>query len=159
MIDINKKEDSSSYRLILSPNCSADWAGIKLFFALTCLLSATIALLFSINGMWLVLRFSGLEMSLLGFSLYMTSRQSHCCEVITIEPERISVEKGYNRLVQKWQFERAWVGLLDEGNLSVNGDRKLAIGSHGTYVEVGNFLSKIEKEALAFQLKDCIIRR
>ncbi|MFT5502615.1 MAG: putative membrane protein [Gammaproteobacteria bacterium] len=159
MIDINKKEDSSTHRLILSPNCSTDWQGIKLFFALTCLLSATIALLFSINGMWLVLPFYGLELSLLGFGLYITSRQSHRCEVITIEPEKISVEKGFNRPVQKWRFERAWVGLQDEVNLDVNGERILAIGSHGIYVEVGSFLSKFEKEELAFQLKDCILRR
>jgi uncharacterized membrane protein len=32
------------------------------------------------------------------------------------------------------------------------------LGAHGKYVEVGNFLDNLEKDELAFQLKDCIIR-
>jgi hypothetical protein len=32
------------------------------------------------------------------------------------------------------------------------------IGAHGNYLEVGDFLDNFEKDALAFQLKDCIIR-
>jgi len=32
------------------------------------------------------------------------------------------------------------------------------LGAHGKYVEVGNFLDNQEKDELAFQLKNCIIR-
>ena len=32
------------------------------------------------------------------------------------------------------------------------------LGAHGKDVEVGNFLDNSEKDELAFQLKDCIIR-
>ena len=34
----------------------------------------------------------------------------------------------------------------------------LEIGLHRIYVEVGDFLDVFEKDALAFQFKDCIIR-
>jgi hypothetical protein len=41
---------------------------------------------------------------------------------------------------------------------SVNRQRLLALGALGKYIEVCDFLDNQEKDALAFQLKDCIIR-
>jgi uncharacterized membrane protein len=62
------------------------------------------------------------------------------------------------RIDQSWEFETPWIRLIDEPAGRLGRVRKLAIGSHGNYVEVGEFLDKSEKDRLAFQLKDCIIR-
>ena len=48
--------------------------------------------------------------------------------------------------------------LFDGFNTEPNKGRRLELGSHGKFVEIGEFLNDIEKDELAFELKDCIIR-
>ncbi len=57
------------------------------------------------------------------------------------------------------EFETSWIRLIDEQPGSRDRRRQLALGVYRKYVEVGNFLDNQEKDELAFQLKDCIIRR
>ena len=108
--------------------------------------------------MWLVLPFSGLEMLALGFGLYATSRKVYRREVITLDPQCTRIEKGVQRIDQIWEFKTAWVRVVDECREGYGERRTLAIGMSGESVEVGSFLADGEKDALAFQLKDCIIR-
>ena len=109
--------------------------------------------------MWLVLPFSGLEMLALGYCLYLTSRKVYRREVITLDRHLTRVEKGVQQISESWEFETPWVRLVDERKGAHDRRRRLALGSHGNYVEVGEFLDNSEKDRLAFQLKDCIIRR
>jgi uncharacterized membrane protein len=150
MVSVSKFDSSDSFRFVLSPNCSISWRELVLFYIFTCVVALAIGIFFTLQGLWLVLPFSGLEMLALGFALYLTSRKVNRKEVITLDQRRTRVEKGVQRIDQSWEFETPWIRLID--------DRKLAIGSHGNYVEVGEFLDKSEKDRLAFQLKDCIIR-
>lgn len=134
------------------------WNDLLWFYMLTCLLALAIGLFFCLQGLWLVLPFSGLEMLLLGVALYLTSRKVYRREVITLDNRRIRVEKGVQQITQSWEFEIAWVRLLDEASENSRAPRKLALGVHGNFVEIGEFLDSFEKDALAFKLKDCIIR-
>ena len=158
MVNIDKVKSRGSFRFVLSPNCSISWRELVLFYLLTCVVALAIGIFFTLQGMWLVLPFSGLEMLALGFGLYLTSRKVHRREVITLDPRLTRVEKGVQQVDQSWEFETPWIRLIDDGENSRDRRRRLAIGSHGNYVEVGGFLDKSEKDALAFQLKDCIIR-
>jgi len=121
-------------------------------------LGLVIGLLFTFGGMWLVLPFSGLEMLALGTALYLTSRKVHRREVITLDSNRVVIEKGVSRIEQRWQFETAGTRLIDEKNGLPGSHRKLVLGAYGKYVEIGDFLDNLEKDELAFRLKDCIIR-
>ena len=158
MIRIDKIGPRGGYRFVLSPNCSITWGELVLFYIATCVLALAIGLFFAFQGLWLVLPFSGLEMAALGACLYLTSRKVYRQEVITLEREHTLVEKGVQQVDQSWEFETPWVRLIDEQSGPRNRHRKLAIGSHGEYVEVGDFLDNSEKDELAFHLKDCIIR-
>lgn len=128
------------------------------FYLATCLLALGVGLFFGLQGLWLVLPFSGLEMLALGLGLHLTSRKVCRQEVIAFDRHRIRIEKGLRQIDQCWEFRTSWVRLIDEQTGSRNRRRQLALGAHGKYVEVGNFLDNSEKDALAFQLKDCIIR-
>jgi len=158
MISIDKADASDGYRFVLTPNCSISWRDLVLFYAFTCIVALAIGLFFTFQGFWLVLPFSGLEMAALGFCLYLTSRKVYRREVITLERDRTLVEKGVQQVDQSWEFETSWIRLIDEQSGPPKRQRKLAIGSHGDYVEVGDFLDNSEKDELAFHLKDCIIR-
>ena len=158
MVKISKVDSQDSYRIVLSPNCSITWRELVLFYLFTCLVAIAVGLFFTLQGMWMVLPFSGLEMLALGIGLYLTSRKVYRKEVITLDSDRIRIEKGVQRAVQRWDFKTPWVRIIDEPRDGRNSRRRLAIGMHGAAVEVGSFLANSEKDALAFQLKDCIIR-
>lgn len=156
MISIDKA--CSGYRFILSPNCSISWRELLLFYLLTSLLALAIGLFFTLQGLWLILPFSGFEIIALGVCLYLTSRKVYRREVITLLGDHIRIEKGLFQVEQSWQFDTPWIRLRDEKSGSFERHRMLALGAHGKYVEVGDFLDDLEKDELAFKLKDCIIR-
>jgi len=59
---------------------------------------------------------------------------------------------------QSWEFRTPWVSISDDRENGRRGRHRLVIGASGSSVEVGSFLANREKDELAFQLKDCIIR-
>ena len=158
MVNISKVEARDAYRIVLAPNCSITWNELVIFYLFTCVIAIAVGLFFTLQGMWLVLPFSGLEMLALGIGLYVTSRKVYRKEVITLDPDRTRIEKGVQRVVQSWEFKTPWVRIIDEPRDARNPKRRLAIGMHGAAVEVGDFLANSEKDELAFKLKDCIIR-
>ena len=158
MVSVNKVDSGQGYRIVLSPNCSISWRELLLFYLLTCVVALAVGLFFTLQGLWLVLPFSGLEMLALGIGLYVTSRKVYRREVITLDPEHIRIEKGVQRVDQSWEFYTPWVRLVDEPGARPQARRRLALSMHGQSVEIGGFLQNSEKDALAFQLKDCIIR-
>jgi uncharacterized membrane protein len=158
MVSINKVNSSESYRFVLAPNCSISWSELLLFYLLSCLVALAVGLFFTLQGLWLVLPFSGLEMLALGAGLYLTSRKVYRREVITLDPEHTRIEKGVQRIDQSWDFKTPWIQVIDELPDSGSPRRKLTISMYGESVEVGSFLANSEKDELAFQLKDCIIR-
>lgn len=158
MVSIDEVDSGKSYRFVLSPNCSISWFELLLFYILTCLIALAVGLFFTLQGLWLVLPFSGLEMLALGAGLYVTSRKVYRREVITLDAEHTRIEKGVRRVDQSWEFKTPWISVIDEHPDHQRPRRRLAISMYGESVEVGSFLANSEKEALAFQLKGCIIR-
>ena len=158
MVSISKDGSGDGFRIVLSPNCSISWRELLLFYLLTCVVAFAVGLFFSLQGLWLVLPFSGFEMLALGFALYLTSRKVYRKEIITLDQDRIRIEKGVRRIDQSWEFKTPWIRIVDERQDDRSARRTLAISMNGETVEVGSFLANSEKDELAFQLKDCIIR-
>ena len=158
MISINQVNSGESTRFVLSPNCSISWPELLLFYLLTCVVALAIGLFFTLQGLWLVLPFSGFEMLALGIGLYITSRKVYQREVITLDPKHTRIEKGVQRIDQSWEFQTPWIQVTDQPPDHRSPRRKLTISMTGESVEVGRFLADSEKDELAFQLKDCIIR-
>ncbi len=157
MVQIDKINSRADYRLILAPNCSINWGQLLVFYLFTCFVALAVALFFVLQGIWMVFPFSGLEMLVLGLALHAVFRKTQKREVITIGSVTVRIEKGQYSPDQCWEFEKSWIRLHDELTSDNKPRRKLELGSHGTYVEVGEFLNSLEKDALAFQLKECII--
>ena len=158
MVSIYKARSRDTLRVVLTPNCSISWRGLVIFYVFNCFVALAIGLFFLLHGLWLVLPFSGLEMLALGAGLYLASRNAYRQEVITLDSRSTRIEKGVQRVDQCWEFETPWIRLVEERSGISSRRRKLALGSHGNYVEVGAFLDISEQERLAFTLKDCIIR-
>jgi len=158
MVSIDKVNSDNCYRFVLSPNCSISWRELVLFYLITCLVALAVGLFFTLQGLWLVLPFSGLEMLALGIGLYLASRKVYRREVITLNQDHTRIEKGAQQVDQCWEFKTPWIKIVDETYDDRIVRHRLAISMHGESVEIGSFLAKSEKDELAFQLKDCIIR-
>jgi uncharacterized membrane protein len=158
MVSISKDVSGNGFRIVLSPNCSISWRELMLFYLLTCVVAFAVGMFFTLQGLWLVLPFSGIEMLALGFGLYLTSRKVYRKEIITLDQDRVRIEKGVRRVDQSWEFKTPWIRIVEEPQDDRIARRTLAISMNGESVEVGSFLANSEKDELAFQLKDCIIR-
>jgi uncharacterized membrane protein len=158
MINIDKFNCPYGYRLVLLPNRSIGWHDLVLFYLFMCLVALAVGLFFAVQGIWLVLPFSGLELFALGIALYVVSRKAHRRQVITFDSSRVRIEKGTYHCDLSWEFNASRVRFHYQLTGDIISERKLELECRGNYVEVGEFLNNFEKDALAFQLKDCIIR-
>jgi len=128
MIRVNELNPGEGYRFDLSPNCSISWRELLLFYLLTCVVALAVGLFFTLQGLWLVIPFSGLEMLALGIVFYLTSRKVHQREVITLDQNRTLIEKGVRRVQQSWEFKTPWVRVIDRLPDGPSSRRMLALG-------------------------------
>lgn len=157
MILNSKSDGEHNFRVILTPNRSISWPLLLRFYLFTCGVSFSIASLFASLGYWVVLPFSGLEMVCLGGGLYVACRKIYYQEVIDVDGDTLTLEKGCHKPDQRWQFDRHWVRLSLQESGVYRQKLKLFIGSHGKQIEVGSFLNDAEKESLAFELNAGIL--
>lgn len=143
-------------RFVLRPNCSASWREIKLFFAVLAILCLGIATAFSVAGLWPILPFAGLEISLLGLCLWLSARDGTAVEVININRRTVVIGKGERGSGQCWKFNRAWAQIRLERARIRQHPSNLLIGSHGKLVHCGRFLTEHERSDLARELKTAI---
>lgn len=159
MILREELEKEADYQLILRPNCSMKWALVVRLYAAFCCFSVLIAGGFAYFGYWMVLPFSGLEMVLLGVGLYVTCKKTYRQEVVIFKKDQIIIEKGLKKVLESYCFNIYFVRLVIENKDKKYKSHKINIGMCGKYVEVGGFLDLSEKDSLAFELNDGILRR
>lgn len=119
-----------------------------------------IALAFTHMGAWLVLPFAGLEIAAFAYAFYYIFLHSGDFESVTIEVDRVVVEKRNDKENTTVVFQRYWaqVNVRDvEGKKGVNGKSGLFIGSHGKEIEFGrNFINDEQRIFLARELRQKI---
>lgn len=140
------------YRIIAKPNCSLSGKERLGVVVLIASLSFIIATGFVMAGAWLVLPFAGLEVLAIGFAFYYINCHADDYESITIEGDRLAVEKHSYKKTSEIVFNRYWarVTLRD----LPSGDQALLLRSHGKEVEFGRyFMNNDQRLALAEQLQ------
>jgi len=148
------------YKVIATPNNSlSPNDSVKLLAAITTV-AMLIALGFARIGAWLVVPFAGLEILAFAYAFYFIYLHSSDFESITIEDDRVVVErKSYNELTTTI-FQRYWaqISVRKVGSKNgVNGKSGLFISSHGKEVEFGrNFISDVQRAELARELRQKI---
>lgn len=141
---------------IIRPHRALSWPEAKRWLYLLSLLPASSALLFLAYGMPLVLPFAGLEIALLWAAFYYVFHTGQWREVVRLEGNRLTIEKGRDRPVETYHFDRSWV------RIELRGDRyswypsRLCLSSHGNEVSLGQFLTDGERAELARSLINAI---
>ena len=142
-----------SCRFIVRPNRSLTPRQQRLFFLFMTTVVFGIAGAFSIQGFWPVLPFAGLEIAVLAYALWHCARSGAVTEVISVAPDRISVDKGRGDLARVWETPLAWAQVrLDDSGRDWYPSR-LVIRSHGKEVQLGSFLNEDERQRLAEELR------
>lgn len=132
------------------------WREAKLFIAAVALVSLSIGMWFLLRGFPLVLPFSGLEVLAVTLAFYLVLRDGENREVISVLPQRIVVEKGRKKAESRTEFDRSWARVELAQSQRRWYPSRLSISSHGSTVELGNFLTNGEREALAAALINAI---
>jgi uncharacterized membrane protein len=119
-----------------------------------CLLGISVA--FALNGFWPVLPFAGLELLALGAAFYLCHSRSQWREIVSINAELVSVEKGRRQAEERWECPSFWARVQLEKSPIAWYPSRLVIAYQGRRVEIGRFLSDDERAALAVELKQGI---
>lgn len=144
-------------KIIARPNNSLSVDGsVKLLAALAGI-ALVVALGFLHVGAWLVLPFAGLEIMAFAYAFHTVYLHADDFESITIENDRVVVEKRNVKVITTTVFQRYWaqVNVRDVAMIKgSNGKCGLFISSHGNEVEFGrNFINDEQRSQLARDLR------
>ena len=104
-------------------------------------------------GIWVVLPYSILELSVLWLCIYYCVYRCNLQEVITISQFEVLIEKGYLKAVESHNYNRSWAQFTVRKEKHPWDPKVVSIRSHGEEMEIGSFLNKQDKEVLIRELK------
>ena len=156
MVVLSSCRESGERRTItVRPNRSLSWRQTKtllLFFA--CVLSM-VALYFWQLGAWMVMPFLGVELMVIVGAFYFHCLRSSRGESIEFGDEKVWIETREGRA----GFSRPWVQVRLVGNSISGHPRRLIVGAHGRFLQIGSFLHDGEKELLAAVVEETATQR
>jgi len=146
MIEINHNEHNST--LLLHPNKSMSWETNKKILAAMFVVNIMIGIGFAMIGAWLILPFAGLEIALVGLGMYYVCWKLNFKEIITIEAESLTLQKGVYYPKQTWHWQKSQTSLIKQPSSYRMSAPKLFLQHLNETVEVGDFLNRKEKKKL-----------
>lgn len=144
--------EPQSYLLVSRRNNSLSSTGRSLVLGSFVLVSLAIALPFAFHGAWLILPFAGAEMVLLYLAFRAVERHAGDFENISINGDRVVVERCETGRVSRHEFNRYWAQVVFEPQ-ATGREELLALRSHGRLVEVGRHLTHEQRREVARALK------
>lgn len=159
MVTVQPSDTAGVDSVVAEPNCSMSWAQTKRFFLVIAAVSATIAIAFAAQGLWMVLPFAGLELLALGAAMYWVAIKLRTSEVVRVDEHTLTVERGRSRLQLAAKFPRPWVRVELEDQSHAWRARRLVLRASGKEIELGSFLTDDEREEFARLIQVAIRRR
>ncbi|MGB5396902.1 MAG: DUF2244 domain-containing protein [Gammaproteobacteria bacterium] len=156
MVQTEINQASGNGSIVLTPNNSASWRFNMLVLASLGFILGMISVFFLIQGLWLILPFSGLEILALFSGLYLCVRANITIEVITFGDHVVRVERGRKSIEQSWEYPRSWSKIFVRNPQYRGHPKKIFIRSHGKELELGAFLNKRDKDLLIKKLKHLV---
>ena len=114
-----------------------------------------VSLYFSLQGAWMVIPFTGLEVIVLVTAVYLQCKWSKQQQILEIGETTIQTSKGVSS-DKGVSFPKGWLKIALIDAPSSWHPKRLIIGSHGRYVEIGAFLEESEREQLASRLRSTL---
>ena len=146
---------ASGLQVVLTPNRSLSWEGNKrviLFLGGVCL---AIALgMGTILGVWLTLPFAGIEVLILGSTLYYVSWKLNYREIISFDGAVVRIEKSVYQPRRVYRFKKPELSLEVEQPIHDWEAQSINLRSDkGKSVSIGEFLGRDDADKLADLLR------
>ncbi len=145
-----------AHHIEVAPNCSMTPAGAIRFFAWIAVCTLALAAVFAWHGLWPVLPFAGLELAMLGASLWISMRRSAYREVISVDDSHVVIRQGDREVRHTEAFPRAWARVRLVPSHLPSYPSRLELGSHGRWIEVGRCLTETERLGLKSRLESLV---
>jgi uncharacterized membrane protein len=138
----------SSREWVLKRNCSISPRQLAMVYAALCLVSLTIAVLFTLRGAWYILGFAVLELAAVGLAFFHYGRHATDRERIVLNEDTLLIE-----LIQAEQASQHRLNLRTVRVELPDAHRGLiAVEAAGVRVEIGRFLTSWRRREFAREL-------
>jgi uncharacterized membrane protein len=134
---------------LMKRNCSASPRQFVGFYVSLALFSLGIALLLVLNGAWLVLPFTGIELLAVAVAFAIYARHAVDYERIRLFQNRLLIEQMNAEELTQFEFNPRWVR-VETGAAPGN---PLAIVSRGESVNIGLHLAQHRRKQFAAELQ------
>jgi len=141
---------------MIRPNQSLTWRGAVKVYLVIALVCLAVGVFFALHGFWPVLPFAGLEVAVLGAAFYVVLLRSQQREIVSVDKERVTVEKGRRVPEKRWECPRAWARIQLVRSPIAWYPSRLSLAFQGSQVEIGAFLNEQERCLLAAELQNAI---
>jgi len=158
MITSEFDEQARCGRIILRPNRSWTWRANTVFVATLMVISLSIGIGFTLQGMWVILPFTLLELGALTGCLYYCVRRTHQQEVLTFSTESLVLERGVRTPDLRIEFQRYFTRFFVNRPRHPWYRKQVALRCRDTELEIGRFLRSEEVDDLVRQLRAMIDR-
>ncbi len=139
----------NSHEWLLKRNCSLSPRQLALAYAVLCLLSLVVALMFVMQGAWVVLVFSILEMAVVALAFLHYARHATDHEHIVLNDGCLLVEQVEGGQVKQIRLEPCWTRVA----LPSRSQDLIALEARGVKIDIGQFVTQAERRQVAQELK------
>jgi uncharacterized membrane protein len=144
--------------VVMRPNHSWTWRANRLLLLTLMVVSGSVAAAFTLNGLWLILPFTALEMLVLLGCLAYCVRRARRQEVITMTADEVRLQQGHDRPEQEFTYPRFFARFRVDAPPHPWYSMRVALESRGNQHEIGAFLSDAEKRELVRDLRELLHR-
>jgi uncharacterized membrane protein len=143
------------YECTLQRNCSMTPRQVARAYALLCTLSLSVALAFLLQGLWMVLAFSLLELGCVGLALLLYARHALDRERISLTNDCLLVECVQAQVRSQARLDPLRTRVLTGADAALGGSRPtlITLESRGVRVEVGRFVNEAQRRQVARELR------
>ncbi len=138
--------------IALSANGESNFSALKICLAVLACVIFVIAIISAFMGAWLVLPFAGLEIALLALGTRLAFLQNKDADLLAISHQfvHLTKQRKYKKTVHS--FVLHWTCVRIQPGANRHEPAQLQLGSHGTYMEFGEFLTGSAKHRLYLRL-------
>lgn len=149
-------ESGTVRRIELVPRCSLTPRSARIFIATIAAPTFGVATVLTLQGLWVVLPFAGLEIGLLIWAVHASMRSGLARETIIISEDSVTIAHRGGREERLSVFPRHGSKVKLHAPPTALHPSRLMLESHGRACEVGRFLTEDERRTLAARLKQLV---
>jgi uncharacterized membrane protein len=140
-------------QIVIRPNNSMGWQTTRYFLASLMIISLTMAIAFLLQGYWMILPFTVLEMTFLLACFYYLIRRNQTQEVLSFAADQVVMEIGRNAPEVRHEWQRFFTKVLVEAPRHPWYPCRVALRHRDEEYEIGKYLNCEEKQTLITELK------